>query len=117
MEVLASKTGYDTEMIEDDMELETELGIDSIKRVEILSEVQSQLGVEAQDVAALSRTRTVGEVIAAMQAETESVWEERDSWPELFALGEAARSLLPQAPPFCILTAEFCFMRPQQDEG
>ena len=44
----------------------TELGIDSIKRVEILSEVQSQLNVEAQDVDALSRTRTVGEVIAAM---------------------------------------------------
>merc|ERR1719149_608532 len=66
MEVLASKTGYDTEMIEDDMELETELGIDSIKRVEILSEVQSRLNVEAKDIAALSRTRTVGEVIAAM---------------------------------------------------
>merc|ERR1712166_475961 len=66
MEVLAAKTGYDVEMIEDDMELETELGIDSIKRVEILSEVQSQLNVEAQDVNALSRTRTVGEVIAAM---------------------------------------------------
>ena len=66
MEVLAAKTGYDTEMIEDDMELETELGIDSIKRVEILSEVQSQLNVEAKNVDALSRTRTVGEVIAAM---------------------------------------------------
>merc|ERR1719503_343626 len=66
MEVLAAKTGYDTEMIEDDMELETELGIDSIKRVEILSEVQSLLNVEAKDVAALSRTRTVGEVISAM---------------------------------------------------
>ena len=36
MEVLASKTGYDADMIEDDMELETELGIDSIA-VEILS--------------------------------------------------------------------------------
>merc|ERR1711871_773000 len=69
MEVLASKTGYDVDMIEDDMELETELGIDSIKRVEILSEVQSQLKVEAKDVAALSRTRTVGEVITAMQNE------------------------------------------------
>jgi len=56
-------------MIEDDMELETELGIDSIKRVEILSEVQSKLKVEAKDVAALSRTRTVGEVITAMQNE------------------------------------------------
>ena len=51
------------------MELETELGIDSIKRVEILSDVQNKLGIEAQDVDALSRTRTVGEVIAAMAVE------------------------------------------------
>jgi len=69
MEVLAIKTGYETDMIEDDMELESELGIDSIKRVEILSEVQDRLGVEAKDVDALSRTRTVGEVIAAMSLE------------------------------------------------
>ena len=69
MEVLAAKTGYDTDMIEADMELETELGIDSIKRVEILSEVQNRLGVEAQDVAALGRTRTVGEVVDAMMKE------------------------------------------------
>ena len=46
----------------------------------------------------------------------ESVWTERDTWPELFTLGEAARTLLPEAPPFCILTAEFCFLRPQTDE-
>ena len=56
--VLAAKTGYEPEMIEMDMALETELGVDSIKRVEILSEVQKQLSVEAQDVAALSRTQT-----------------------------------------------------------
>ena len=64
--VLAAKTGYEPDMIEMDMALETELGVDSIKRVEILSEVQSRLGVEAKDVAALSRTQTVGEVVAAM---------------------------------------------------
>ena len=69
LEVLAQKTGYEADMIEEDMELESELGIDSIKRVEILSAVQDKLGVEAQDVDALSRTRTVGEVIEAMQAE------------------------------------------------
>jgi len=69
MEVLAAKTGYETDMIEADMELETELGIDSIKRVEILSEVQAMLNVEAKDVDALSRTRTVGEVVNAMKAE------------------------------------------------
>ena len=38
--VLAAKTGYEPDMIEMDMALETELGVDSIKRVEILSEVQ-----------------------------------------------------------------------------
>ena len=67
--VLANKTGYEPDMIEMDMALETELGVDSIKRVEILSEVQKQLSVEAQDVAALSRTQTVGEVVDAMLKE------------------------------------------------
>merc|ERR1719182_1076572 len=67
--VLADKTGYEVDMIEMDMALETELGVDSIKRVEILSDVQRELGVEAQDVAALSRTQTVGEVVDAMIAE------------------------------------------------
>ena len=38
--VLAAKTGYEPDMIEMDMALETELGVDSIKRVEILSDVQ-----------------------------------------------------------------------------
>ena len=56
-------------MLEMDMDLETELGVDSIKRVEILSDVQAQLGIEAQDVAALGRTRTVGEVVEAMKIE------------------------------------------------
>ena len=64
--VLAAKTGYEPDMIEMDMALETELGVDSIKRVEILSDVQKELSVEAQDVAALSRTQTVGEVVDAM---------------------------------------------------
>eukprot|EP00924_Labyrinthula_sp_SR-Ha-C_P015332 maker-scaffold_118-snap-gene-0.1-mRNA-1 protein AED:0.05 eAED:0.08 QI:0/0/0/1/0.25/0.2/5/0/2488 len=73
LEVLAEKTGYEVDMIELDMELETELGIDSIKRVEILSEVQDQLNVEAKDVDALSRTRTVGEVIDALKKEMGSV--------------------------------------------
>merc|ERR1719201_1864980 len=67
--VLAAKTGYEPDMIEMDMSLETELGVDSIKRVEILSDVQKQLNVEAQNVAVLSRTQTVGEVVEAMIAE------------------------------------------------
>ena len=37
LEVVAEKTGYPAEMLEPDMQLDADLGIDSIKRVEILS--------------------------------------------------------------------------------
>ena len=43
-EAIADKTGYPTDMIDEDMELEADLGIDSIKRVEILSMVNNALG-------------------------------------------------------------------------
>jgi acyl carrier protein len=42
-EAIADKTGYPTDMIDEDMELEADLGIDSIKRVEILSSVNTAL--------------------------------------------------------------------------
>jgi len=43
LEVVAEKTGYPVEMLELDMELDSDLGIDSIKRVEILSDIQEKL--------------------------------------------------------------------------
>ncbi|SDE60539.1 type I polyketide synthase, partial [Desulfuromonas thiophila] len=41
--VVADKTGYPVDMLELDMRLDADLGIDSIKRVEILSALQEQL--------------------------------------------------------------------------
>ncbi len=40
--LIAEKTGYPTDMLEDDMDLEGELGVDSIKQVEILSALRDQ---------------------------------------------------------------------------
>src|SRR5207253_125636 len=40
--VVAAKTGYPAEVLELDMQLDADLGIDSIKRVEILSAVQDR---------------------------------------------------------------------------
>ncbi len=42
-EVVAEKTGYPVEMLEMDQQLDTDLGIDSIKRVEILSAIQERI--------------------------------------------------------------------------
>ena len=43
LEVVSEKTGYPLEMLSLDMSLDTDLGIDSIKRVEILSVLQEKL--------------------------------------------------------------------------
>ena len=43
MEVVAEKTGYPVDMLELEMNLDTDLGIDSIKRVEILSAFQEKI--------------------------------------------------------------------------
>ena len=40
--LIAEKTGYPEDMLEDDMDLEGELGVDSIKQVEILSSLRDQ---------------------------------------------------------------------------
>ena len=43
LQVVSEKTGYPVDMLELDMRLDADLGIDSIKRVEILSAIQDRL--------------------------------------------------------------------------
>ena len=64
LSVVSDKTGYPTDMIDTDMELETDLGIDSIKRVEILSEINKKMGeiFTADDVASLSTKGSIREI-------------------------------------------------------
>ncbi len=48
LESVADKTGFPIDMLELDMQLDVDLGIDSIKRVEILSAVQERLPAAAR---------------------------------------------------------------------
>jgi acyl transferase domain-containing protein/NADP-dependent 3-hydroxy acid dehydrogenase YdfG len=60
LSVVAERTGYPVEMLNVDMELDTDLGIDSIKKVEILSVVRERVGdVAGGDLAALATLRTL----------------------------------------------------------
>jgi malonyl CoA-acyl carrier protein transacylase/NADP-dependent 3-hydroxy acid dehydrogenase YdfG len=62
--VVAEKTGYPPEMVEMSMDLEADLGIDSIKRVEILSGVRDRApDLPELDTARMSTLRTLGEVV------------------------------------------------------
>jgi acyl transferase domain-containing protein len=69
LEVVAEKTGYPVEMLELDMSLDTDLGIDSIKRVEILSALQTRMPeapvVKPED---LGRLQTLRQIVAFLGA-------------------------------------------------
>jgi len=67
--VIAEKTGYPVEMLELDMGMDADLGIDSIKRVEILSTLQERLpGTPAIGPEHLGTLRTLGEIAAHLGA-------------------------------------------------
>ncbi|NRA73113.1 MAG: peptide-binding protein, partial [Gammaproteobacteria bacterium] len=74
MTVVAEKTGYPTEMLELEMDMEADLGIDSIKRVEILGAVQETIPdlpeLNPEDLAEL---RTLGEIVSYMQSKVARV--------------------------------------------
>ena len=77
-EAIADKTGYPTDMIDEDMELEADLGIDSIKRVEILSMVNTALGsvFTKENVEDLSGLGKIADIVAYLKDLTPAAAEE-----------------------------------------
>src|SRR5258705_9002248 len=66
--VVAEKTGYPAEMLNLDLDLEGDLGIDSIKRVEILAAIQEQAAdMPAVDTAAIGSLKTLGSIVDHIQ--------------------------------------------------
>ncbi len=67
LEVVSELTGYPTEMIDIGMDLEADLGIDSIKRVEILASVQERLpNLSTIDSSELGGLRTLQDILKEM---------------------------------------------------
>ncbi|MCZ7681771.1 MAG: SDR family oxidoreductase [Sandaracinaceae bacterium] len=67
MEVVAQKTGYPVEMLAPSMELEADLGVDSIKRVEILAALRERAPeLPELDPAELGKLRTLEEIAALL---------------------------------------------------
>ncbi len=70
--IVSDRTGYPPDMLADDLDLEADLGIDSIKRIEILGALRDQLGAafvavddrpEDELLEELSRLKTLREIV------------------------------------------------------
>ena len=69
LNVVSEKTGYPVEMLELDMGMDSDLGIDSIKRVEILSALQERLpGTPVIGPEHLGTLRTLGDIATHLSA-------------------------------------------------
>ncbi|MBD2138882.1 acyltransferase domain-containing protein [Anabaena sp. FACHB-1237] len=71
LNITSEKTGYPIEMLEMDMDMEADLGIDSIKRVEILGALQEMYpNLPKPNLEELSEKRTIGQVVEYLQRQT-----------------------------------------------
>jgi acyl carrier protein len=62
--IVSEKTGYPTEMLELEMDMEADLGIDSIRRVEILGAFQERFpDLPQPDPEDLTEVRTLGQIV------------------------------------------------------
>jgi len=68
LDVVADKTGYPVEMLDLSMALEADLGIDSIKRIEILSAFQGRIAALTEaDTATMATLVTLQEIVDYLQ--------------------------------------------------
>ncbi|MBD2341166.1 acyltransferase domain-containing protein [Calothrix sp. FACHB-156] len=68
LSITSEKTGYPIEMLEMDMDMEADLGIDSIKRVEILGGLQELYpDLPKPNLEELAEKRTIGQVVEYLQ--------------------------------------------------
>jgi acyl transferase domain-containing protein len=67
LRIVSERTGYPVEMLDLNLDMEAELGIDSIKRVEILAAFQQQTSVTT-NVEALAACKTLRDVVALLPA-------------------------------------------------
>lgn len=71
--IVSDKTGYPTEMLDLDMDMEADLGIDSIKRVEILGALQdAHPDLPEVETEVLAELRTLAQLLEHMEQEAAS---------------------------------------------
>ncbi|AFY41388.1 type I polyketide synthase [Nostoc sp. PCC 7107] len=67
--IISDKTGYPVEMLELEMDMEADLGIDSIKRVEILGGLQEMYpNLPKPNLEELAEKRSIGDIITYLQS-------------------------------------------------
>jgi acyl transferase domain-containing protein/acyl carrier protein len=68
--LVADKTGYPADMLDPDLDLEADLGIDTVKQAEVFATIRERFGIERDDTIKLRDYPTLGHVIAFVNSRT-----------------------------------------------
>ncbi len=110
--IVAEKTGYPVEMLGLQMELEADLGIDSIKRVEILSAMRERApGLPEVNASEMAALRTLGQIVDYMRGRGAS------AAPAAPAAARARPRPLRRRPPVLRSSASCSSRRPRRRAG
>ena len=91
MAALIERTGYPPEMLELELDLEGDLGIDTVKQVEVFARVRDELGLAREEGASLRQFNTLRKVIERLAARLEGA-------PAIVAAPRAAAVTVPVTP-------------------
>ncbi|MDY0374137.1 MAG: SDR family NAD(P)-dependent oxidoreductase [Desulfobacterium sp.] len=85
-ELIAEQTGYSTDMLEQDLDLEADLGIDTVKQVEIFAKAASHFGLDVPEDIKLRDLNTIAKLGDYMAQSLAAKWpkekEAKDIEPE-----------------------------------
>ncbi len=92
LEIVAEQTGYPPDMLELDLDLEADLGIDTVKQAEMFAAIRAAYGIERDENIALRDYPTLGRAI-------EFVYEKRPELRAAAATAAATAASVPMTPP------------------
>jgi len=94
-EVIAEQTGYAADMLEDELDLEADLGIDTVKQVEIFAKIASTFGFSVPDDLKLRELNTIAKLAEYINLRTQvAASSEKESIPAAGS-GKVVESVLP----------------------
>ena len=71
--IVAQMTGYPPELLDLDLDLEADLGVDTVKQAEVFAAVRSPFGVERDDSLQLREFPTLAHVIGWIREKTDQI--------------------------------------------
>lgn len=88
--LVSEKTGYPVEMLDLDLDLEADLGIDTVKQAELFAAVRTNYGIPRREDLILANYNTLAKVIGFVEEALASVLQKQASEHSPVAMSEAA---------------------------